>query len=174
MSFGTWDNANATPSSSRPTGSTINIGQWSKSRLCTTPFYSLAYTTEIRWNRRRRWSVTSVAGVKNGRTVRPRRSRLECDTRWLSRRGFGSGSDRRWAAVYAALGGGGQRKRTRNDATRPECVNAALPVPTACSWKPVTRHRRTVGVPGRAVVAGRGSSGNVRYEIFSPVARVRL
>lgn len=32
------------------------------------------------------------------------------------------------------------------------CVNAASPVPTACAWKPVTRHRRrTVGVPGRAV-----------------------
>jgi len=54
---------------------------------------------------------------------------------------FGGGSDRR-GAVYAALGGGGPRERTRNGATRRVRVNAALPVPTACSWKPVTRHRR--------------------------------
>lgn len=48
------------------------------------------------------------------------------------------------------------------------CVNAAWPVPTACAWKPVTRHHhhRAIGVPGLSVRVGRGSSGNVRYEIF--------
>lgn len=48
------------------------------------------------------------------------------------------------------------------------CVNAACPVPTACAWKPVTRHHRhrAIGVLGPAVRVGRGYSGNVRYEIF--------
>jgi len=108
------------------------------------------------------WSVTSVAGVKTvGRSDHKCCRRRACFTVEEARVCGYHG----YTIFFLGTHSGGPRKHAHSDEM---CVNAACPVPTACAWKPVTCHHRhrVVGVPGLTVHVGKGSSENVRYEIF--------
>jgi len=183
LSLGTWENANAT-SLSRPNSKLILVKKSVVRQYVTPLLVQVQKSVEIA-------VVAAVIGrlhrgCKNGRTINvvvavrvvPWR-RLECVattvTRWLSRMGFGGDARQGVNDYYCGTHGGGPRKHARNNVM---CVNAACTVPTACAWKPVTRHHRhrAIGVPDWRCVWGGGTPGMyvTKFSTATLVARVRL